>query len=430
MAKPLWAVEAVIEAASHRGLSIESALGEGLSRRVSRRCLFIEGRRCQVVPAPRLPSNPKYPSFVAVQIYVPRTPWPDFIVYVERSENDEPGACFYVVPRDELSKDTNLSPSVSWLRKYRDAWHLLTGISSHARIERRFQVLSTKMKVVIVEAKRRGLRVRLFRRRHRWPTFQQSHLRIEGTDCRVFSAKRLSSNREMREYSYIKLHAPKETNSKILLHVLMGEDGEPPCVYVVPRNRIPVTTTCSVSNPELAQYANAWWNLLTVEEADLNETRSLMRREQEKLQGNVPIAKRRPKPEPPIKQIPWALNQVMVEAERRGLAIKPFEDRSKGVGLWQKCVLIADRPCQVFLTRLVRPNRSSATFVELRLPTSAWPDFLLYVVKPDAEGAPVRFLVLPRTLLSKRTTLSPKNSWLNQYEDAWDLLGKPDSRTG
>src|SRR5690348_16563517 len=92
-------VEIVSEEASQQGLQATVLLSR--RSRTSRRIL-ISGRRCQVIPA-RLLRSPSYPQSKSINVYLPRTQWPDFLIYVAYEDTSP---TFYVVPRMNLSADT------------------------------------------------------------------------------------------------------------------------------------------------------------------------------------------------------------------------------------------------------------------------------------------------------------------------------------
>ena len=57
-------------------------------RRGTHRFLLIENRVCQVVPTRRVKTNSDYPHSIAIQLYLPRNKFPDFVIHVLRSENE------------------------------------------------------------------------------------------------------------------------------------------------------------------------------------------------------------------------------------------------------------------------------------------------------------------------------------------------------
>ena len=67
---------------------------------------MIDGKRCQVIPCPRLHPNASYPQAEYSPLYLPRTTWADFLVYVAHKETPRR---FYIIPRGELAKDTGRS---------------------------------------------------------------------------------------------------------------------------------------------------------------------------------------------------------------------------------------------------------------------------------------------------------------------------------
>src|SRR5258708_18806888 len=105
MASP---IDFVVAEALSRGLRVERLPTESKRHVFDKRLLMVEGKRCQVIPSRRGYPNAQYPHAEYFPMYLPRTDWPDFLIYV--SQTDETRPVFPVVPRVEMSKDTGLSP--------------------------------------------------------------------------------------------------------------------------------------------------------------------------------------------------------------------------------------------------------------------------------------------------------------------------------
>jgi hypothetical protein len=155
--------------------------------------LRIEGRRCQLIPTRTLTSNPSYPRSRARQLYLPRTGWPEFLIYID-AQGDEP--IFYVVPSGDFDKDTCRSLTATMLEKYRNAWNLLRDVPAGARTRIRHRQLSPEQESVLQAAKSLGLSASLVRRAdgfRRGTPYYQRQVEIERIRCQVKTAPRCSS---------------------------------------------------------------------------------------------------------------------------------------------------------------------------------------------------------------------------------------------
>jgi hypothetical protein len=207
---------------------------------------------------PLLPSDPRWPRALSIPIYVPRTSWPDFVIYVVPTLSHPPE--YYIVPRGMLSKDTALSPST--LGKYRDAWDLLKGMGSPRKLARRFAVLNWQLRDAMEAAKRAGLWSALIRRtRKRWPFFCQTRLIVEGRRCTLHSLSRVSQDATRASHEYVFVRKPSEDDwAEFHLYLLRGIGGSH--VFVVPGGAIRASTTLSLKNVNLSACRNNW-NLLS-----------------------------------------------------------------------------------------------------------------------------------------------------------------------
>lgn len=149
---------AAVSEAQSKGLDVQRVVISG--KRWDGRTVLIECRPCQIIRTRYLTSNPRCPKALSIVIYLPRTEWPDFLIYVARRATTEPLE-FYILPRGILSKDTALSPDT--LGQYRDAWNLLKEKLSPDQTKRHFTILSRKLQAVMAVGKAAGLEVSLIR---------------------------------------------------------------------------------------------------------------------------------------------------------------------------------------------------------------------------------------------------------------------------
>ena len=247
------AFNAVVTEARSRDLLV--SFGDAPSE-IPWKYLHIAGRPCQVSRTSLFHTSDEYVEATAIPIYLPRTSFADFVIYVPMNLET---ADFYVVPRGALSKDTSLTPAT--LEQYKNAWHLLSQVSSDMMM-RRSNHVSWQLQSVILAAESRGLKFELIRsakakRRHKnLRTFLQRRLVIEGKRCSIYSASEVPQPKG-KECPVVVVKAPRDSWPEFQLY--LTKSG---VTYVVPRGHIRRTTTLSLNSPALVPYENAW-HLLT-----------------------------------------------------------------------------------------------------------------------------------------------------------------------
>src|SRR5579872_3263911 len=137
--------EVMAEAQAH-GLSVQRLTGYG--KVLDARLLAIEGMICQIVRTRQVPQV-DYPTAAYARLYLPRTEFADFLIYVAFPSTGDPS--FYVVPRGAMSKDT--AWSLGSLEQYRDAWQVLKGKIAPDQTERHFTTLNWQLQAVVDSAK-------------------------------------------------------------------------------------------------------------------------------------------------------------------------------------------------------------------------------------------------------------------------------------
>jgi hypothetical protein len=400
-------IELVIGEAKSRGLRIVRLSAQSRRHVFDKRLLMVEGRRCQVIPSRRGHPSAKYPHSEYFPLYLPRTDWPDFLIYV--SLTDETRLIFRVVPRVEMSKDTGLSPES--LECYRDAWELLKQDLPEA--EKEFEILTWQLQAVQQSCKNAGLEVEFIKtKKHqdgrRWPPVIKRRIMAAGKKCSIFTAARISQDPKKQEYNYAIFKASQDDWPEFQLYVVKGE-GDQSDIFVVPRDHLTVTTSASLDHPELARYKNAW---------------TLLTADSDALARIPPIQWREPEIPPAPTKHSLILAEVIRTAEKRGLTVESANGdvtSHKGV---QNFIFISKKRCQIIQSRVISVTKGESVFqyVSLNLPTSAWPEFLIfYVLQPDQPDEPA-YYVIPRTELHRNTSRSLSSKWLKAYHEAWQLL--------
>jgi hypothetical protein len=245
-------INAVVKEAEARGLRVER-LVEVLTKVPDPRRAYIAGKPCQVIKTVHESSSPKYSYAKSLRLYLPRTGFADFLIYVAV---DVVPPTFYVIPRGVLSKDTGRTERS--LEEYRNAWNLLTDVISPTLTERKFEAISAQLEVVMSAARQAGLDVELIRtkkgkKRHDYRSFFQRRVLILGKQCAIYSAVRVNKDLELNQYSIVMLKASRDSWPEFCLY--LTEDG---AVYVIPRGTITHTTTLSLNSPDMRPYRNAW----------------------------------------------------------------------------------------------------------------------------------------------------------------------------
>jgi len=250
----LAAFNAVVSEARKRNLLV--AFGDTPTERPWK-YLQISGRPCQVSRTSLSHTSREYPDATSIPIYLPRTSFADFVIYVSANVDMDD---FYIVPRGVLSKDTCLS--IESLTAYKNAWHLLSEVSADMMARRNNRV-SWQLQSVILAAGSRGLKFELIRtakgkqRRTNFREFHQRRIIIEGKRCVIYSASEVPQ--PAKKHPIVVIKAPRDDWADFQL--FLTKIG---VIYVVPRGHIPKTTTLSLNSPVLVPHENAW-HLLTVE---------------------------------------------------------------------------------------------------------------------------------------------------------------------
>ena len=399
-------IELVIAEALSRGLRIERLASQSKRHPFDKRLLLIEGRRCQVIPSRRGHPSAEYPDAEYFPLYLPRTDWPDFLIYVSLIENQP---VFRIVPRLEMSKDTGLAPES--LEPYRDAWELLQ--QTFFPSSKKFEILSWQLQGVKTSAEKAGLEVEFIKTKktedgRRWPPVIKRRILISGKKCAVFSVARISQDPEKSSYNYAVFKASDEDWPEFQLHIVKST-GRACDVFVIPRKHIAATTSASLDHPELARYKNAW-ALLTVTP--------------EFLQTIRPIQWKEPKTPPTPTKHFRVLQEAIHMAESRGLATESTHGEVTSYRGGQSFLYVSKKRCQVIQANVIPDPRRAKTygFLSLQPPASEWAEFVIvYSAQPDA-GEVAKFYIIPRKELTKPTTRSVQSTWLKQYEEAWNLL--------
>ncbi len=398
-------IEYVISEAQSRGLVVQRIPVDSKTLRHDPRLLLIDGRPCQVIPTRLGKNSVAYPQAGYFSVYLPRTTWADFLIYVAHKETPKR---FYIVPRGKLTKDTGWAPES--LAQYQDAWEWLKP-GSQAELKRDFESLSWQLEAVIKLAQGAGKPVELLRTKkgkqgRRWPEIIKRRVLISGRRCAIHTAARLSQDDSKTEHDYVMLKVSADEWAEFHLYVIDTADE---CfdVFIIPGGHLRSTTSCSLDNPTLVKYTNSW-DLLTAAPEVIAEMES--------------IEWRTPKPAKLPTKHSIVLGEIIREAEKHGLIAEPHGSEFtpfKGV---QSLVLISKRRCQVIWTNPISTKGTATTaYVPLNPPKSAWAEFLIFYV-PQRDSEEAKYYVIPRSELPRHTSYSPNSKRLAQYEGAWNLL--------
>jgi hypothetical protein len=299
-------VETIAEAKAC-GLSVQRVAGYGRTFDVG---LVVEGKICQVIKS-RQVIDPHYPNAVSVSLYLPRTEFADFLIYVAYPLSGRPS--FYTVPRGVLSKDTIWS--LESLEQYRDAWHVFKQPLVPGLTERRFTILNWQLQAVIKAAEEAALDVTLIRlkKQRPWPTFVQRRVIVGERKCAVYSCSRLSPNPTNPSHNFVFLRTPEDKWAEFQLCLV--KDGPSECaIYVVPCEAIKKKTTVSLANPAFQPYKNNW-KLLS---APISE-----------LAAITPIEWRQPKRVRRRKEVPEYLMKAKLQAQSKRQSAEPLPQRKE-----------------------------------------------------------------------------------------------------
>jgi hypothetical protein len=119
--KPSMALIALDLRAKQCGLPVEPAPAGAAGTRAA--CFYISQKPCQIVQASFMTLGKSSGRYVSLS--VPKRDWAEFLIFFIPGETEGGAPTFYVVPRSRILKPTTLSPTSSWLKDYREAWHLL-----------------------------------------------------------------------------------------------------------------------------------------------------------------------------------------------------------------------------------------------------------------------------------------------------------------
>jgi hypothetical protein len=389
---------ALVTEATAKGFLAQRVISSS-ERRWKGRFLVVEGKPCQIIVTRYHVSSPHLSDAVSIQLYLPRTDFPDFLIYVV--QQIEQPLEFYVIPRGALSKDTHLSPNT--LEKYRSAWDLLKSCSAD-QVERHFADLNWQLRAVMQGTEKAGLECTLIRRRKRWPRFFQTRVIIAGRRCSLYSLSRINPD-------YVALRKQDATWCEFQLYAL--RDAKESAVYVIPTGSIKANTSVSLTNEKLMAYRDNWGLLShTTEETSTegSEWQSKGRR--------TPPTWRPLKQTRTPKQTPVAILETIQAAQQQGLLVEHPHLAS------QYQLLISTKRCQIMQAKPVVSTgpRVQRTYVPLLLPKSDWAEFLIFYIRMERTATTGDFYIIPRVKLVKRTLVSRVSSWLREYVGAWQLL--------
>jgi hypothetical protein len=422
-------VNEVITEVRANGLSVQRVSGYG--KVLDARLLAVEGRLCQIIRT-REVIDSHYPNAVYAPLYLPRTKFADFLIYVAFPSSSPPR--FYVVPRGAMTKDT--AWSLESLEQYRDAWQVFKQPITTGQTERRFTILNWQLQTIIDAAKQASLEVTLIglKKRTPWPTFVQRRAIVDGRKCAVYSCTRLSPDPTVPRYNFVFLRTP--TNKWAEFQLCIVKDGPSEYqIYVIPRGAIQEQTTASLDNPDLQSYKSNW-KLLSAPPTDLESiapiewrpkliwpTKELpieWRTRIDRLEKDFPV-ELRPKITRPKKAPPEALAKTMLEAQSHGLSVELLTQREAGGYLRNKCLYISQKLCQIIQAVSVTSGKYKGRYVPLNGEApEEWADFVVFFVPPGIDGEAPAFYVIPRARLIEDSIVLP--TWIRDYKDAWHLL--------
>jgi hypothetical protein len=213
---------------------------------VDERSLFLNGRPCQVIPATWF-NNSIYPQCTAMTLYMPRTEFADFLLYVPHESDD-----VFVIPRGLLEYDTTWSEQT--LTAYRNAWQLLQETSPKLFV-RRFAHLSPPLRRVISALEVRNIPYKLVRskkgnERTQGRIYRQRRLLVNRRRCAIFTPKYIERT---TTYSPVVIFKTANDDWTEFMLYLLDED-----FYVVPREQLPYTTTLTLSSSRIRDCKNNW----------------------------------------------------------------------------------------------------------------------------------------------------------------------------
>jgi hypothetical protein len=243
-------IDLVSTHAQERGLRCERATD--VRPGVRKKCLRIAGYACQIVPLRLYPTGSNF-DLVLHALYLPRSEWPDFVIYV--CENAINSPIFFIVPRGELSTETGVCAKNNWLFKYQDAWSLLSEGIAKTKLTRRFRETPTKLMVVVRKANILGLLIERIKLKNAPSKHVRDRLLINGRKCQVLSAGGLRSKAHQVS-PIINLNLPNNPWAEFLIFVVPSTNIEH--VFILPRSRLLKKTTTTLASKWLAEYADNW----------------------------------------------------------------------------------------------------------------------------------------------------------------------------
>jgi len=413
-------VSEVITEARAIGLSVQRLSGYG--KILDARLLVVEGRICQIIKT-RQVIDSHYPNAVYAPLYLPRTEYADFLIYVAFPPSGPPR--FYVVPRGAMTKDTGWS--LESLEQYRGAWQVFKQPVTPDQTERRFTILNWQLQVIIDAAREVALDVTLIglKKRRTWPTFVQRRVIVNGRKCAVYSCTRLSPDPTVPSHNFVFLRTPTEKWAEFQLCIVKDRPEEYQ-IYVVPRGAIRKQTTASLDNPILQSYRSNW-KLLSAPTSELAQITQI---EWRPKKVRPPVEWRLTKDRPPIewhpnkprsqKKVPEILVKTMLEAQSHGLSVELVKGSDTGEYLRNKCLYISHKVCQTMQALPVTTGKHNGRYVLVHASVTDWAEFLVFVVLPEIEDETPTFYVVPRAKFIKDTIVLP--TWIRDYKDAWHLL--------
>jgi hypothetical protein len=229
-----------------------------------KRRLYIDGRPCQAIKSKWYEN---FPGCTAMNMYMPRTEFADFLLYVPEGQDT-----VYVVPRGKIAHDTAWAESA--LEPYKEAWHLLKE-TAPALFERKTIALSHQLQKIIAAAEKHNLPFALIptkrgELRTDYRTCARRRIVIRDKRCAIFTANMLSQ--DSRLWNAALFTAPKDDWAEFLLYIL-GDD-----VYVLPRHQIPNDTTLSLDSSRIYDYKNSWCVLEGVDPTSWKEMKEYRER--------------------------------------------------------------------------------------------------------------------------------------------------------
>jgi len=197
--------------------------------------------------------SPKYRYARAVHLYLPRTSWPDFVIYVvmPRSSKDTPA--FYIIPRGALSTDTEWA--LGRLESYRGNWKQLREVRDDASLERTFKFVSPVLQSAIIEANNKNLSVKPIKKsgRKRLLPFYQHRVLIADVACTVMSAPRVE-----RLSDTVFVRRPTDSLGAVVIYVVKEPTTDEKRFFVIPAAEILKTTTRSLGSEWLKRFEDGW----------------------------------------------------------------------------------------------------------------------------------------------------------------------------